>query len=179
LGIRYVNLDKVTRGLMIAEIEAGPLYQSPRLNEDGLRRWPGLLKEAAQSHDDDWLAQELIALRLFKLREQYTPRNGRPTWRNINVESSAVMLAEGEFNRFYLRGLCLRAKQDGITHLKVYRGKQVSEPRPESQAKIGTLIEASTLLDVLRKEDFVSMEQSFFAIPSGPNSGLTAQLLRA
>jgi hypothetical protein len=29
LGIYYENLDEVTRGFMIAEIEAGPHYESP------------------------------------------------------------------------------------------------------------------------------------------------------
>jgi hypothetical protein len=89
------------------------------------------------------------------------------------------MLAEGEFNRFYLRGLCLRGKDDGFSHLEIYRGKAVSEPRPESQAKIGCLINVDVLLAALRSLDFVSVEQSGFAIPSGPNSGLTAQIKRA
>lgn len=31
------------------------------------------------------------------------------------------MLAEAEFNRFYLRALCARAKQDGIGRMKIYR----------------------------------------------------------
>ena len=60
------------------------------------------------------------------------------------------MLAEGEFNRFYIRGLCLRAIASGIVDLVIYRAKQVANPRSDSALKIGTTINAQALLDYLR-----------------------------
>ena len=95
--------------------------------------------------------------------------------RRINQPHAAQQLAEGEFNRYYIRGLCRRAQEEGITELVIYRGKEVRKPRPESQAKIGTRISVDHLLEALRSHDFVSVEEAF-AVPSGPNSGLTAQL---
>ena len=54
-------------------------------------------------------------------------------------------LAEGEFNRFYLRGLCLEAIQQGKM-IEVYRAKAVNQPRAVSQALIGTQLDPNQLL---------------------------------
>jgi len=59
-------------------------------------------------------------------------------------------LAEGEFNRYYIRGLCARAIAEGIDEVVVYRGKAVKDPRTESQAKIGKRFNARVLLRDLR-----------------------------
>lgn len=84
-------------------------------------------------------------------------------------------MAEGEFNRYYIRGLCMRAKAEGKTHLVIYRGKQVRQPRPESEAKIGTSVAVDQLLPMLRQNDFVTIEDAI-GVPGGPNSGLTCGL---
>jgi len=48
MGIDYKNLDEKTRKYMLEEleidIEQGALYISPRLNSNGQRMWPELLK---------------------------------------------------------------------------------------------------------------------------------------
>jgi hypothetical protein len=67
-------------------------------------------------------------------------------------------LAEGEFNRFYARGLCLRAMAQGIESLVVYRAKDVVNPRPESVALIGKSLPAKQLLDDLRAGFCVDLE---------------------
>jgi hypothetical protein len=46
------------------------------------------------------------------------------------------MLAEGEFNRFYIRALCVRAIEDGLPEVIVYRAKEVQSARPESARMI-------------------------------------------
>lgn len=174
MGIRYSNLDPVTRTLMRAESELGGHYESPRLNAEGLSRWVDMLNQAIENGDDDWLAEQLRTLPYFNSEEPYV-RNGNTHWRRINIEHAAQQLAEGEFNRYYLRGLCRRAQNDNVTDLVVYRGKEVARPRPESEAKIGTLVNVGTLLTSLRKNDFVSIEDAL-GLPGGPNSGLTARL---
>jgi hypothetical protein len=83
-------------------------------------------------------------------------------------------MAEGEFGRFYLRALCLRALADGTNHLVIYRAKAVMNPRPDSQAKIDTTIDAATLLADLRAHSGVD---TALGLPPGPNSGLSARLL--
>lgn len=82
-------------------------------------------------------------------------------------------LAEGEFNRFYVRGLCLRAIEKGIPEMEVYRGKPVRQPRPESKAMIGKRISAQILLEDLRQSPGV---EPALGLPPGPNSGLTVRL---
>lgn len=177
MGLFYEDLDTTTRGFMIQELNVGNPYQSPRLTERGLDLWPQLLSEACRYNDDIWLEEQLVLNELFKTHEFYI-RNGIRYRRRINAKKSAQMLAEGEFNRYYLRGICLRAQHEGFEKLTVYRGKEVSTPRAESEAKIGTDIEANALLTTLRSHDFVSVD-SAFSIPSGPNSGLTAKIKRS
>jgi hypothetical protein len=82
-------------------------------------------------------------------------------------------LAEGEFNRFYIRGLCVRALAEGITELVIYRAKQVENPRSESTAKIGLKISAQALLTDLRANPGVD---TALGLPPGPNSGLSVKL---
>jgi hypothetical protein len=83
------------------------------------------------------------------------------------------MLAEGEFNRFYVRGLCLRAIDEGIDRLVIYRAKAVEEPRPDSNRRIGRSVNPRTLLDDLRRNAGVD---TALGIPPGPNSGLSVKL---
>ncbi|MBQ1764938.1 MAG: hypothetical protein IIZ92_18845 [Aquincola sp.] len=174
MGIDYQNLDDVTRKHMADEVALGNHYMSPRLTAAGLAAWPGLLANAVARENDDWLAEQLLAHGHFRSEESYT-RNGKQFTRRINQESSAVQLAEGEFNRIYVRALCIRATEAGQDHLVVYRGKAVAQPRPESEAKIGTSVPVVVLLEALRKNDFVTIE-SALGVPGGPNSGLTCRL---
>lgn len=175
MGLNYLNLDDDTRHWMLQEFQLGDYYLSPRLTEAGLERWAILLEESIQNHTDVWLERELLRYNCFRSTEYRINRSGSRSPVRINAPHSAKMLAEGEFNRYYLRGLCLRAQSQGISSLVVYRGKEVANPRPESEEKIGMAIDANELLITLRMHDFVSVDAAF-SIPSGPNSGLTARL---
>jgi hypothetical protein len=83
------------------------------------------------------------------------------------------MLAEGEFNRYYCRGLCQRALEVGIEEVEVYRAKAVTTPRPESQRLIGRRLSARSLLNDLRTSQGV---EPALGVPPGPNSGLSVRL---
>jgi hypothetical protein len=83
------------------------------------------------------------------------------------------MLAEGEFNRFYIRALCLRAIEDGVSEVIVYRAKDVEHARSESQQKIGSRVAAELLLRDLRTHVGVD---TALGLPPGPNSGLSVHL---
>ena len=174
MGLRYRNLDALTRSYMIAEVErdmnGDSLYLSSRLNLIGRNQYPALLYKAVLHHDDDWLSGELARQGCFAATE-VRQRKGKQFEAKVPVNASLV-LSEGEFNRFYLRGLCRRAMADGIERLEVYRGKEVSNPRSASIDMIGKRIRASELLEDLRSHTGVD---TALGLPPGPNSGLTAK----
>lgn len=176
MALSYENLDASTRQFMMSEMELdipkGELYISTRLNQQGIEIYASLLKDAIQSHDDAWLASELRRLGCMNAFEKRKGKNG--ILKSVRVPVNAPdTLAEGEFNRFYVRGLCLRALEDNIPEVEVYRGKQVNQPRPESEAMIGKRISARRLLEDLRVSQGV---EPALGLPPGPNSGLTARL---
>lgn len=178
MSIRYDSLDEKVRRFMIDEldrdIQEGNLYISPRLTETGALRWPDLLREALYKHDDTWLAEQIQRHGLMHVREQRRKRGVGTTFAKV-PHNAPDMLAEGEFNRFYIRGLCRQVIESGGTEVEVYRGKDVSSPRPESLAMIGKRLPAHRLLQDLRTSPGVEPAQG---LPPGPNSGLTARRVR-
>ena len=175
MSLRYEGLDEQTRRLMSEEVERdvsnGNLYMSKRFNDAGEQGYVSLLREAIDEHDDSWFADELRNRNYINDREQRRTKNG---YTMVKVPHTAPdTLAEGEFNRFYVRGLCRKAVEDGISEVEVYRGKDVSQPRPESEAMLGTRFSAEDLLEDLRQSPGV---EPALGLPPGPNSGLTVRL---
>jgi hypothetical protein len=159
-----------------ADISSRTLYTSPRLNHHGLECYSALLREAIRCHDDAWLAWRLRVEHCLKHTESRRTKAGSVTAVTVPVTAPET-LADGEFNVFYVRGICRRAIHHGIRAVEVYRGRAVMDPRPESQAKVGLLVLAEDLLNDLRVSKGVD---SALKIPAGPNSGLSVRLpLRA
>lgn len=176
MTLQLENLDDRTRRFMLDEVAhdvaQGKLYISPRLNALGRKEYEGLLRQAIESGDDKSLAN---ALRLHGCFETHEPRQ-KPKGGTIMARVPVIApetLAEGEFNRFYARGLCHRALADGISELVICRVKEVSNPRPESEAMIGARINAEALLEDLRTHIGVD---TALHVPPGPNSGLSVRL---
>lgn len=171
MSIRYESLDHGVRENMLTEFEQdrldGSLYLGSRLTVEGQRLWPALLREALERRDDSWLANSLRYGGMLETHE----RRARTGWVAVPV-TAADTLAEGEFNRFYLRGLCLHVLAAGGTEVEVYRGKQVVNPRAESNALIGRRLPAGQLLNSLRTGKGV---EPALGLPPGANSGLTAR----
>lgn len=175
MALELHHLDEVTRKHMIAEIErdveSGKLYISPRLTQECAETYATLLIDAATNGHEVSLAEQLVRNNGFKAHEIRNTKNGPVS---AKVPSSAPhTLSEGEFNRFYMRGLCERAKSEGHTKVIVYRAKYVENPRPESEVLIGTDVEVEQLLKDLR-ENIGS--GTILGVPGGPNSGLSVRL---
>lgn len=176
MGLRLDSLDARTRELMLDELAqdaaGGRLYISPRLSERGRRDFESLLRAAIESGDDVSLAESLRTQgRMSATEERRRPSGG---FTSAKVPTTAPdTLAEGEFNRFYARGLCRRALEIGISELVIYRAKEVAHPRVESEAMIGTRVDATALLEDLRTHPGV--ETALGLLP-GPNSGLSVRL---
>jgi hypothetical protein len=167
-----INLDASTRTFMRAEFDAdvasSTLYESSRLSPAGKDEYPGLLGQAIDQGTIDTLADSLRSPGRLNVDEP-DPRNGK---RKIMAKNTPDLLAEGEFNRFYIRGLCLRAISEG-TQLRVVRAKAVTSPRPESEAKLGGLVDPLQLLNDLRKNIGI---ETHLGLPGGPNSGLSVEI---
>ncbi len=177
--IEYEDLDDQTRKFMLHEFDSdaakGILYLSPRLNSEGRRDYPSLLRTAIINHDDLWLARQLRDNRLIKTYEVRRKPGGGCIRARV-PHSAADTLAEGEFNRFFIRGLCARAVEQGTNVVQIYRGKAVRQARPQSEILIGSTKKAKNLLNDLRMK---IGEEPCLGLPGGPNSGLTVRLLRA
>lgn len=177
MALYYENLDDRTRQLMLEEMDYdvahNQLHISPLLSGQGERDYPNLLREAIQSGSDESLAQNLqVRRRLSRALPRRKPKGGYGI--ASTPENAAEMLAEGEFNRYYIRALARRALEDGISELVVYRAKPVSSPRPESEARVETTLPPGDLLADLRSH--TGDETPRLGVPSGPNSGLSVRL---
>jgi len=175
MGFDFRNLNADTRTFMVEEIEsdiaAGELYLSPRLTAGGRAAYPNWLLAAAKDGSDDTLAATLQGAGAFHETEKRRTKKGVTDVR-VPVTAGAT-LAEGEFNRFYIRGLCRLAISQGQTHVTVYRAKAVENARSESVSKIGTRVSAEALLADLRESIGVD---TALGLPPGPNSGLSVEL---
>lgn len=172
MALRLENLDARTRRYMLEEVDrdvaAGTLYIGRLLNDSGKRDYPGLLKTAIESGNDATLAEALRIGGRFRPAERR--RDGsEPTTRS----NAAEMLAEGEFNRFYIRGVCRRAIDDGISEIEVYRARYSENPRDESAHLVGKRYVPADVLDDLRANPGRAPK---LGVPPGPNSGLSVRL---
>jgi hypothetical protein len=177
MALYLENLDERTRQLMLDEMEYDianhQLHISPFLSGQGQRDYENLLRDALQNGDDETLAQNLREhRRILRTLPRRNPSGGYTI--AATAENAAQVLAESEFNRYYIRALARRAIDEGIPELVVYRAKPVANPRPESEARLETAVPAQELLEDLRSH--TGDERPSLGVPSGPNSGLSVRL---
>lgn len=174
MAFKFENLDTETRSFMLKElgrdISENTLWKSDHLSPEGILNYPNLIRSAAETGTEETFAAALLGQlnpfekpRLLKFGKYSKP----PTMRS----NAHQMLAEGEFNRLYIRGLCLRAVSEGISSVIVYRGKEVASPRAESEQLIGSSISSADLLEDLRNSKGKTPALLPFV-----NSGLTIRL---
>jgi len=166
--VRKYMVDEILR-----DLDSGDLYQGKFLSEMGADVYPQLLIEAATTGTAETLAVELGRAQNFRRTYVQQRKNG-PV--EVAVpRTAATTLAEGEFNRFYIRGLASEAAVMSVADLTVYRAKEVTRPRWESEQLIGAQVAAADMLLDLR----ISKEVTFHGVPAGPNSGLSLMLPRS
>jgi len=180
-GVRREMLDEFGR-----DVKENTLYRSPRLTEEGWPIFQELLLAAILEADGAWLAEQirqLGLLRKYETRRRERPprtlagparRLGHGTIRSKVPSSAADTLAQGQFNHYYMRGVCRRALATGQKRVKVYRARHVSQPRRESQRRLGWELNAQELLEALRAHPG---EGNHLRVPGGPNSGLSVRLI--
>ncbi|RPI16912.1 MAG: hypothetical protein EHM58_10905 [Ignavibacteriae bacterium] len=177
MPLSFRNLNGTTRQLMLDElnydIKNDNLYVSNRLNSKGVVQYPKLLEKSFTEGTEFSLATELDENACFGATYQRKTKNGFST---VKMPYDAPFtLAEGEFNRFYIRALCFRALNENC-YLRIYRAKEVLTPRPESTAIIGEIImDVKELLNDMRNNIGTT---TLLGVPAGPNSGLSVELYK-
>jgi hypothetical protein len=177
MALYLVNLDDRTRRLMLAEmqydIDHHQLHISPLLSGQGQRDYPALLREAIESGDDVTLAESLRShRRLTRAVPRRNPKGGFTI--AATPGNAAEVLAEGQFNRYYIRAVARRALEDGLSEVVVYRAKPVKQPRPQSEALVESTLPAEKLLEDLRS--YTGDDPPGLGVPAGPNSSLSVRL---
>ena len=177
MGLRYENLDDITRKYMLEEIDmdirSDKVYRSSYLTQSGQGDFPELMRQAAETGNDDTLATSLKG-KFNRTTQRKRPKNAGYYTADVPMNAAEV-LSESEFNRYFCRGLCRRAMGESIARLQVFRAKAVAAPRPESERKIGLLVEPSITLIDIRKSQEHGVEMAL-GIPPGPGSGITLRI---
>lgn len=168
-----INLEDI-REFMISEIETdiskGLLYISDRLNSEGKEQYPIKLLEAAKSMNTD---EFINSFGLENFNSHY-PRKTKTGFTQAKMPYNAnSQLCGGEFNRFYIRAVCLKAINLGKKNITVYRARPSDNPRIESLKIEGKEFNAEELLKDLRTNIGVD---TALGLPPGPNSGMSAHL---
>jgi hypothetical protein len=175
MPLQYENLDPATRRHAIAELDgdlaSGAFHASDRLRPTAISDYQRLLRDAIRYYDDLWLEER--ASDLLMDFEPRTTRSGAQTTAKV-PEMAARMLAEGDFNRYYMRGVALRAIDEGRQVVEVYRARLSLEPRPESAELEGHRLSARDVLDYLRGQ---RVEDATVVRLARPNSGLSIRLV--
>ncbi|WP_198529698.1 hypothetical protein [Achromobacter sp. DH1f] len=130
------------------------------------------MREAAEKYDDSWLSEELKNRRLLKTQEERKKPSGGIAIVRVPINAH-ITLSESEFNRMYVRGICLTAIADNLPYVVVYRARDSENPRQESAALIGKKINPVVLLNDIRSS--VGIDTAL-GVPPGPNSGLSVRI---
>lgn len=177
MPLQYENLDPTTRRYALAELDHdlanATFHASERLRPSGLTEYQRLLRDALRYYDDLWLEEHVAEADLLVDFELRRTRSGGQTTAKI-PEMATRMLAEGDFNRYYMRGVCLRAIEEGRQVVEVYRARLSLEPRPESSGLEGTRLSAREALAQLRG---LTRDEPVVAPLGRPNSGLSVRLV--
>jgi hypothetical protein len=173
--MQYESLDPVTRRYALAELDADlasdKFHISERLRPTAIEEYKRYFRDAIRYYDDRWLEEHASDL-LVDFEHRRT-RSGGQTTAKI-PEMATRMMAEGDFNRYYMRGVALRAMEEGRDVVEVYRARLSLEPRKESAELEGHRLPAREVLEYLRGE---SSENPDVAALGRTNSGLSVRLI--
>ena len=170
----FLDLNKRTRTLMLEELDRdianNAVYLSPRLSARGKADFVDILRITFEKHSLGWISSELYDFGRMADEEEYQ-RNGVWHRRRIGLMARTT-LAEGEFNRYYIRAVCLIAIADR-QNVRIYRAKEVEKERPRSERLIGKRRKARKILEDLRTSIGID---PVLGVPAGSNSGLSVCL---
>ena len=175
MPLHYENLDPTTRRHALAELdrdlESGEFHASDRLRPTAVADYQRLLHEALRYYDDQWLEERASDL-LVDFEPRRTRSGGQTTAKVPQM--AARLLAEGDFNRYYMRAVAQRAIDEQRSVVEVYRARLSLEPRPESAELEGRRLPATDVLNWLRG---LTSDEPATAQLGRTNSGLSVRLV--
>ena len=177
MPLQYENLDPTTRRFAVAELDrdyqSGDFHVSERLRPTAIADYKRLLNEALRYYDDLWLEERVDDL-LVEFEPRRTRSGGTTTARVPDI--AGRLLAEHDFNNYYMRGVCLRAIEEGRQIVEVYRARLSLAPRAGSAELEGQRLPATDVLAQLRSAP--GDDTPLAAPPLGRyNSGLSVRLV--
>jgi hypothetical protein len=174
MPLHYENLDATTRRYALAEFDEDlandRFHASDRLRPTAIAEYQRLLRDAIRYYDDRWLEEHVDDL-MVDFETRRTRAGGQTTAKLPQM--AARMLAEGDFNLYYMRGLALRAIEEAREVVEVYRARLSEEPRLSSAAAEGHRTPAREVLEQLRAKS----QGPIHAALGQPNSGLSVRLV--
>jgi hypothetical protein len=151
----FEEVDEATRKYMLDEVERdiayGKLYLSKNFSATGKAAYPDLLRKAVTEGTEQTLTNALRYAGFWTFIKGQSsfasPRPLRPmrslksgpsgfgsAGSNLDqINNIAATFAEGEYNVYNMRGLCIKLIAEGQNKAEVYRAKAVDEP-PQSRA---------------------------------------------
>ena len=175
MPLHYESLDPTTRRFAISELDSdiatGAYHSSERVRPTAAAEYQRYLHEALRYYDDRWLEEHASDL-MVDFEPRRTRGGGQTAVKLPDMASR--MLAEGDFNRYYMRGVAVRAVEEGRHVVEVYRARLSMEPRAESAQLEGHRLPAEEVLKYLRGEHVADPAVSALG---RPNSGLSVRLV--
>jgi hypothetical protein len=168
----FKDLDATIRSIMLTELEYDfqrkSLYKSKRFSENGNLNYYSIFKNVLLLNGNELdLSNALLANNCFL---DNVPQKRGDKIILVSVPKDAhLTFAQGEFNRYYIRAICIKAKAEG-KKIIVYRARQSQNPRDESQHLIGTALDPDRLLLDVR----ANIGRELLYLP-GVNSGLSVR----
>ena len=170
--MNYEELDARTREYMLSELEkeeaSGRPYRSKALTIEGIKAFPGLMRQAIKSGSEVSLCQALEVVNYWNPDEEYT-RNGITRTRRRNIHQSAERLSLTEFSTWYVRGLAKRLLDEGVSKCQVYRGAQPKWEPGECSIHEGLIVSVQEIFNNHRARYWPEPgNMNAFSIPFGP-----------
>jgi hypothetical protein len=143
MALNLENLSTDIRNFMDEElqydIDNQNLSISSRLNKHGKSNYVSMMKKAIKRGSDGTLANDILVNHF--LRDVEEIRSGDHAVVSKIPGNANILIAETEFNKYYVRALCRKAIKDERIKLEIYIAKEV-------------LIEKSSIEKMLRNEVF-------------------------
>lgn len=176
MSLLLENLDATTREFMLKEvnfdIQTDKVFISDKLNQTGREKYTELLISSITNGNDVTFSKSLQYGCLDKI---YQYINTKGTLKTITMPANtAESIAESEFNRYYIRGLCRRTINDGKMSVQIYRASLTKHTKQKAEEKVGQVANAATLLFDLRRNLNLTC---YLGIAFDSNTGLSVRLI--